>query len=199
MTMLLTVSDSTVRIEVLGEELRRLREVSGLTLAQVSERTGLSISHVSRLEAGKRPQKVEDVAALLVAYGVVGPERGELIALAKKARQPGLWQRIDQSMRSRVTVLSLLESRTTSLGSWEPLMVPGLLQTIPYARALFREVGMVDDEEELDARVVDRVHRQGVLRRPNAPTLTAIIGEAALRNPIGGEQVLYEQLRYLVE
>lgn len=199
MTMLLTESDSTVRIEVLGEELRRLRELSGLTLAQVSERTGLSLSHVSRLETGKRAQSVEDVATLLVVYGVTGPERGDLIALAKKARQSGLWQRVDQSMRSRVTVLSLLESRAMSIASWEPLLVPGLLQTIPYAQALFREIGMVDDPEELDRRVVDRIHRQAVLRKPGAPKLTAFIGEAALRNPIGGKEVLYEQLKYLVE
>lgn len=199
MTMLLTDSDSTVRIEVLGEELRRLRELSGLTLAQVGERTGLSISHVSRLETGKRPQSVEHVATLLVVYGVTGPERGDLIALAKKARQPGLWQRVDQSMRSRVTVLSLLESRAMSIVSWEPLIVPGLLQTIPYAQALFREIGMVDDPEELDRRVVERVHRQAVLRKPGAPKLTAFIGEAALRNPIGGKKVLYEQLKYLME
>jgi len=66
--MMLQGPDSTVRIEVLGDELRRLREASGLTLAQVGERIGLSISHLSRLESGNRPQSVEDVAALLVVY-----------------------------------------------------------------------------------------------------------------------------------
>ncbi len=199
MTMMLQGPHSTVRIEVLGDELRRLREVSGLTLAQVGARTGLSISHLSRLESGKRPQSVEDVAALLVVYGITGEERSDLVALAKKARQPGLWQRADQSFRSRVTALSLLESRAVTMASWEPLVVPGLLQTVPYAQAVFREIGMVDDQEDLDRRVVDRIRRQTVLRRANQPELTAVIGEAALRNPLGGLTILREQLKYLVE
>jgi hypothetical protein len=142
------------------------------------------------IAAVPRPDLPGSQTPLLVVYGVTGPERGDLIALAKKARQPGLWRRADQSMRSRVTVLSLLESRATSIASWEPLLVPGLLQTIPYARALFREIGMVDDPEELDRRVVDRIHRQAVLRKPGAPKLTAFIGEAALRNPIGEKERL---------
>ena len=180
---------------MLGDELRRLREVSGLTLAQVGARTGLSISHLSRLESGKRAQSVEDVAALLVVYGITGEERSDLVALAKKARQPGLWQRADQSFRSRVTALSLLESRAVTMASWEPLIVPGLLQTVPYAQAAC-EIGMVDDQEDLDRRVVERIRRQTVLRRANQPELTAVIGEAALRNPLGGLTILREQLKY---
>jgi hypothetical protein len=142
---------------------------------------------------------VEDVAALLVVYGITGEERSDLIALAKKDRQPGLWQRADQSFRSRVTALSLLESRAVSMASWEPLVVPGLLQTVPYAQAVFREIGMVADQDDLDLRVADRIRRQSVLRRAAPPKLTAVIGEAALRNPVGGVTVLREQLRYLVE
>lgn len=93
MTMMLQGSDSTVRIEVLGEELRRLREACGLTLADVVARIGISESHLSRWEKGKRVPGPEDVSALLVIYGVTGEERQELLALAKKAGQLGLWQR----------------------------------------------------------------------------------------------------------
>ena len=70
MTMMLQRPDSTVRIEVLGEELRRLREASQLTLTEVVARIGISESHLSRIEKGKRVPSPEDVAALLVVYGV---------------------------------------------------------------------------------------------------------------------------------
>lgn len=198
MTMMLQGSDSTVRIEVLGEELRRLREACGLTLADVVSRIGISESHLSRFENGKRVPSPEDVSALLVIYGVTGEVRQELLALAKKAGQPGLWRRY-KSTESRFVTLKLLESRATGLVSFEPLVIPGLLQTMPYAEACIRRLLMMKDQDAVEERVIGRVHRQAVLRKADAPPLVAIIGEAALRCPIGGRKVLRDQLRYLVE
>jgi transcriptional regulator with XRE-family HTH domain len=174
-----------------------LREACGLTLAEVVSRIGISEPHLSRFEKGKRVPSPEDVSALLVIYGVKGEERLELLALARKAGQPGLWQRA-AAFESRFATLKLLESRATSLVSFEPLMIPGLLQTMPYAQACLREVLMLA-QDAVDDRVVGRIHRQGVLRKLDAPPLVAIIGESALRCPIGGRQVLRDQLRYLVE
>jgi transcriptional regulator with XRE-family HTH domain len=198
MTMMLQGPDSTVRIEVLGEELRRLREACGMTLAEVVSRIGISESHLSRFEKGRRVPSPEDVSALLVIYGVTGEERIELLALARKAGQPGLWQR-DGSFESKFATLKILESRATALVSFEPLMIPGLLQTMPYAEACIREVGMLEDQDVIDGRVVGRIHRQAVLRKFDAPPLVSILSEAALRCPIGGRVVLHDQLRYLVE
>jgi transcriptional regulator with XRE-family HTH domain len=198
MTMMLHRPDSTVRIEVLGEELRRLREACGLKLGEVVARIGISESYLSRIETGKRVPSPEDVAALLVVYGVTGGERLELLALTKKAGQPGLWQR-GSAAEAKFATLKLLESRATSVVSFEPLMVPGLLQTMPYAQACIRRILMLDDQEAIDERVIERIHRQRVLRRFDAPKLVAIIGEGALRCPIGGREVLREQLRYLTE
>src|SRR5690348_5642730 len=93
MTMMLPASDSTARIEVLGEELRRLRDACGLTLTEVVARIGMSESQLSRIEKGKRVPNPEDVSALLVIYGVTGEDRSELLTLAKRASQPGFWQR----------------------------------------------------------------------------------------------------------
>ena len=198
MTMMLQRPDSTVRVEVLGEELRRLREACGLKLTEVVARIGISESYLSRIEKGKRVPSPEDVAALLVVYGVTGEQRLDLLALAKKAGQPGLWQR-EGSSEARFATLKLLESRATSLASFEPLMIPGLLQTMPYAKASVSKVLMLNDEKAIDERVVGRVHRQAVLRKLDPPRLVALIGEAALRCPIGGRAVLREQLRYLAE
>lgn len=198
MTMMLQGPDSTVRIEVLGDELRRLRDACGLTLSQVVSRIGISESHLSRMEMGKRAPSPEDLSALLVIYEVTGEERLELLALAKKATQPGLWQR-DGSFESRFAALKILEARTTALVTFEPLMIPGLLQTMPYAQASFREVGLVDDPNAIDERVIGRIHRQAVLRRLDAPRLVAIVTETALRSQIGGREVLRNQLHYLAE
>lgn len=198
MTMMLPASDSTVRIEVLGEELRRLRDACGLTLAEVVPRIGMSESQLSRIEKGKRVPSPEDVAALLVIYGVTGEDRAELLTLAKRAGQPGFWQR-EGSADSRVATLKLLESRATSLVTCEPTVIPGLLQTMPYAQACVRTISMIDDQEKIDELVVSRVHRQAFLRRHDCPTLLSIIGETALHCPIGGRTVLRDQLRYLGE
>jgi transcriptional regulator with XRE-family HTH domain len=198
MTMMLQGPDSTVRIEVLGEELRRLREACGLTLAEVVSRIGISESHLSRFEKGKRVPSPEDVSALLVIYGVTGDERLELLALARKAGQPGLWQR-DGSFESKFATLKILESRATALVSFEPLMIPGLLQTMPYAQECLCKVLTLDDQNAIDGRVVGRIHRQRVIRKLDAPPLVSIIAEPALRCPIGGRDVLRDQLRYLVE
>lgn len=198
MTVVLQGSDSTVRIEVLGEELRRLREASGLTLSEVVARIGMSESHLSRFEKGKRVPSPEDVSALLVIYGVTGEERLEILALARKAGQTGLWQR-DGSSESRFATLKLLESRATGLVSFEPLMIPGLLQTMPYAEACLRKLLMMEDQAALEERVIGRIHRQAVLRGIGAPPLVSIIGETALRCLIGGREVLRDQLRYLAE
>lgn len=198
MTMMLQGSDSTVRIEVLGDELHRLREECGMTLTEVASRIGISESHLCRFENGKRVPSPEDVSALLVIYGVTGEERHELLTLAKKASQPGLWQR-QGSFESRFTTLKLLESRATNLVSFEPLVIPGLLQTVPYAQAMVRDVGLFHDPGEVDKRVVGRIHRQAVLRKPDAPRLVAIVAEEALRHFVGGREVMRGQLRYLAE
>jgi transcriptional regulator with XRE-family HTH domain len=198
MTMTLQGPDSTVRIEVLGEELRRLRDAAGLKLTQVAEQVGFHYSHLSRMETGKRPASPEDVASLLVVYGVTGEERQELLALAKRAVQPGLWQR-HGSFEARFTALKMLESRATTMLEFQPLLIPGLLQTVPYTQAIFREVGLFEDEEAIAERVAGRIHRQAVLRKPDAAHLVAIVAESALRHLVGGRAVMREQLRYLAE
>ncbi len=196
--MTLQEPESTVRIEVLGEELRRLRDAAGLTLAQTVERIGISYSHLSRMETGKRSASPEDVASLMVVYGVTGEERLEMIALAKRATQPGLWQR-QGTFEAGFAALKILESRATALVDFEPLVMPGLLQTVPYAQAIFREVGLFEDEAAIGERVAGRIHRQATLRKPNAPSMVAIVAESAMRNLVGGREVMRDQLRYLVE
>jgi transcriptional regulator with XRE-family HTH domain len=196
-TMMMRRPESTVRVEVLGAELRRLREAVGLTLLEVSELVGISQSHLSKMELGKRTQQLEDVASLCTIYKAFGQERRDLLELARQSAELGFWQKRKQSFISRVNTLRLLESRATALFDFETMLIPGYLQTVPYMRAVIRG-GLIDKEEEIDRRVVARIQRQSQVRRTNTE-LTAIVCESALRAQIGGTEVMREQLNYVVE
>jgi len=98
-----TAVESTVRNAVLGEELRRLRDAAGLTLNQAAEKIGISYSHLSRMETGKRQAGVADVASLLAVYGVIGQERRDLLELTKHVDQPGWLQNHTRSFAARVS------------------------------------------------------------------------------------------------
>jgi transcriptional regulator with XRE-family HTH domain len=197
MTMMMRRPESTVRVEVLGAELRRLREAAGLTLQEASESVGISLSALSKMETGKRAQRIEDVASLCTVYRAFGQERRDLLELARNSGELGFWQTRRQSFGSRVATLRMLESRATALFSFETILIPGLLQTVPYMRAVMRGV-MVGDEEEIGRRVAARIQRQTQVRRRNAE-LTAIVCESALRAQIGGPVVMRDQLNHIVE
>ncbi len=189
-------TDTTVRLELLGEELRGHRERAGLSLADVTAKIGISTSKLSRMENGRKPQKVEDVVALLGIYDVRGAVRDDLLALARHAAEPAGWP--DETPADRFAALRILESKADMLVDFQATLVPALLQTVPYAQAVLREVDMLD-ESEVDERAAERIRRQVVLRKPQPPRYYAILTESALRTPVGGREVLRGQLRYLLE
>jgi transcriptional regulator with XRE-family HTH domain len=190
----MTEPDRTLRGEQLGEELRRLREQAKLNLNDAAQRIGASASKLSRIETALIGVRVEDVAGLLAIYGVVGRQRDELFDLAREAGQRGWWQHGDSQQRT----LSRLESRASAIINIEPRLIPGMLQTIPYATAVSTEVGQSDPDIAAD-NLAERLQRQAILRRTKAPTFEAIIDQAALHTPIGGWITLTEQLTYLLE
>jgi len=189
---------STIRIRLVGEELRRHREAAGWSLVEVSRRIGIDITKLSRMETGQYNQKCDEVAGLLAIYGIKGEDRKQLLELSRSADRPGLWQRSSSSLAQRIATLRILESRATKIINFESEVIPGLLQTVPYAQALMSNVGMVD-EELIGDRVAARIARQGVLRKSGAPHFCAIIAENALHNIIGDKEILREQLGYLAE
>lgn len=191
-------SSHTVRLKLLGEELRAHRDAARLTIYDVQSRFGIDKSRLSRVENGERAPRCEEVAGLLALYGVVGEQRRYLLDLAQDEDRFGLWQRHSDTMTQRVATLRLLESQATRLISFECLLIPGLLQTVPYARAVIEHVGTCKDDET-DDRVAARIRRQGVLRKAGAPQFEAIVLEGALRNVIGDSSIMREQLDYLTE
>jgi transcriptional regulator with XRE-family HTH domain len=186
---------ATVRARGLGAELRELREQNHFTTREVAKRLGWSASTVSRTETGQRNISSEDVAALLALYGVAGKEREHLLALAREANQPGWWETRHPGLPSQLTALIGFESEATRIIDVELILVPGLLQTPEYMRALMEGGGVPTAEAE--TRIATRLGRQALLSRPQPPEVVTIVDEAALHRPIGGREVMVGQLHHL--
>ncbi|KAA2258760.1 helix-turn-helix domain-containing protein [Solihabitans fulvus] len=190
--------DPTVRGEELGAELRRLRESAGLSLNDAAATIDASASKLSRIENAKIGVVPTDVAGLLATYGVRGKERSDLLDLAHSVEKRGWLRPHNTPFEAQMRTLHNLESRAAAITRVEVTFVPGLLQTIEYMYAVMRPAGVID-EKEVESRVVTRLGRQSVLRRPNAPNFLAIIDETVLQRQIGGPDVMRAQLRYLIE
>ncbi|RAY11322.1 transcriptional regulator [Actinomadura craniellae] len=190
----------TVRRRQLINELKRLRESAGLTQDQVAEQMDWHPTKVFRIETGRTGPHPNDVRGLLDIYGVTGTtQRAALIQLAKDARKRGWWYSYRDVLPSRYEFYIGMESEASSVRTFELAVIPGLLQTEDYARALVSGGPMELDTDEIQRRVEVRMARQQVLDRTDRPQLWAIIDEAAIRRPIGGPKVMAAQLRHLIE
>jgi transcriptional regulator with XRE-family HTH domain len=189
----------TVQRLVLGSQLHRLRESRGITAEQAAEAIRGSHSKISRMEHGRVGFKDRDVADLLTLYGVTGAEeRAELLNLAREANTPGWWHAYSDILPSWAQPYVGLEAAASVIRTYQNQLVPGLLQTEGYARALIRQ-GSATTEEQIARRGELRASRQEILRRPDAPQLWVVVDEGALRRPVGSREVLREQLGHLIE
>jgi transcriptional regulator with XRE-family HTH domain len=189
----------TVQRLVLGSQLHKLREERGITAEQAAEAIRGSHSKISRMERGRVGFKERDVADLLTLYGVTdSEERAALLNLAKDANTQGWWHAYSDVLPSWLEPYVGLEAAASVIRTYQTQLVPGLLQTEGYARALIRQ-GAASSEDEIARRGELRVSRQGILRRPDPPQLWVVIDEGALRRPVGGREVIREQLAYLRE
>jgi hypothetical protein len=188
----------TVRRMVLGAQLRRLREAKGVPREAAGWAIRASESKISRMELGRVGFKDRDVADLLTLYGVGDDgERTSLLALAREASIPGWWHPYGDLLPNWLQYYLDLEAAATLIRTYEVQFVPGLLQTDDYARAVIL-LGYADaDTEEVNRRVRLRMARKQLLTRPDPPQLWAVIDEAALRRPVGGLDVMRNQLEAL--
>ena len=157
----------------LAAELRRLRERAGLTGEDVSQRLGWSGSKLSRIELHRIGVKQADLRKLLALYGVDESHRDELLALARESKQKGPPQKAAASFPQVATYVSA-EAEAESVWNWEPQIVPGLLQTHEYARAVIQpwHAMFPGPPGEIDRRVEARLLRQQAPhRRPSAGAL----------------------------
>ncbi|MGC4851269.1 helix-turn-helix domain-containing protein [Micromonospora sp. DT15] len=190
----------TVLRMLLGAQLRRLRESSGVTREGAGWEIRSSESKISRMELGRVGFKERDVADLLTLYGVTEDhERDALLKLARDANSPGWWHRYGDVLPSWFQSYLGLEAAAALIRSYEVQFVPGLLQTREYARAVVLLGHGTAGPGEIDRRVALRMQRQQLLQRQNPPQLWAVVDEAALRRPIGGTEVMRGQLTALIE
>ena len=188
----------TVRRRRLGSELRKLREMKGLTAEAVAAELLVSQSKISRLENGRRSISQRDVRDLCGVYGVDDPHLVEsLMNMARESRQQGWWHAFGDVPYS---VYIGLETEAESLRTYESLIVPGLLQTRTYAEAVILGMGPEATPAEIQNRVEVRLKRQERVADLEHPLrLWAVIDESALRRVVGGPRVMAEQLEYLAE
>src|SRR6266511_762055 len=140
----------TLRRRQLGMELRRLREAAGVTIDQVAERLECSASKISRIETGQSGATTRDVRDILEVYRVSSDEADTLLQIAREARQKGWWQLFGTVLTGAYVGL---EAAADAVRSYEALVVPGLLQTEDYARAMIRAARPDIDMAEVDQLV----------------------------------------------
>ncbi|GAA4916831.1 helix-turn-helix domain-containing protein [Streptomonospora salina] len=194
----LATSPLSVRRRRLSEELRRLRVEADLTHAEVAKRLEWSTGKVSNIETGvsKKPS-VHDIRGLLDVYGVrEGPMREALLELARKSRERGWWTKFSDV----VGEYPALEADASHISTYEPLLLPGLLQTPDYA-ALVTRASLVRDPVDIQRAVDARKQRQEILTRsdPPAPEVWAVIDEAALMRVESERGVYREQVQHLID
>ncbi|NEW37925.1 helix-turn-helix domain-containing protein [Nocardia cyriacigeorgica] len=187
----------TVLRIALGGQLRKLREGKGITREAAGDAIRGSHAKISRLELGRTGFKERDIRDLLTLYGVHDPEEREtFLELARKANEPGWWHRYSDLLPSWFGTYLGLEQAATKIRTYEAHLVPGLLQTPEYTRAV---VTLGYEDANTDRRVAVRQRRQEILHRSDPPIVWAVIDEAALHRPVGGVDVHRAQMAHLVE
>jgi transcriptional regulator with XRE-family HTH domain len=188
----------TVRRRRLALELRRLREAAKLTCEEVAERLECSASKISRVETGRVSVSPRDVRDMLEIYGVPDLQRDALVQLARESRQKGWWHAYGDSVQPHFATYLGLESAASEIRIYEVNLIPGLLQTEEYARAVIA-AGMVNSPRaDIERQVALRMERQR-LTITSPPKVWAVLDEAALRREVGGPEVMRMQLEYLRE
>jgi transcriptional regulator with XRE-family HTH domain len=187
---------ATLRGRQLGARLRALRDGAGLTGEEVARRMGRAHSTLSRWESGGLIPRVPDVYFMADLYGVDGSERDALLRSAQDAREREDWE-VDVSVK--VVDYAWMEGRAWKVETFYESVVPGLLQTRDYARAVLRAWDPGATPQWIERVLAARVARQRRLTDADPLQLAAVVGEGALRLLVGGPEVMRAQLKHLVD
>ncbi|WP_436501101.1 helix-turn-helix domain-containing protein [Actinokineospora sp. HUAS TT18] len=189
--------NATARSRELGDELKKARLRQGLTGRELGHLIGWNESKVSRVESGKVSCSDVD-AAIYLAFCRVTPKELDRIVGLCSGDEDGTWVRPHgEKLPDQLRTLVLHETTASAIYSLELNRIPGLLQTEDYAREIIGGPGLLP-EPGIEPRVKARMERQIILRRATPPDLTFYIHEQALRLPVGGAQVMHEQMLHLL-
>lgn len=196
-----SVKPSTVLGRQLGDELRRFRESATLSTADAAEVLDCTKGKISRIENGHVPVRMPDLNALMQAYGVEDPEaRERLAALARRAnrrRRDGWWRQYESVLGDAYRDQIEMEAICDSIRTYEVQLVPGLLQTAEYGRAVTVASRAWQTPEEIDQFVQVRLTRQERLIDDAPMDFWAVLSEGVLRQQVGGPAVMRAQLEHM--
>jgi transcriptional regulator with XRE-family HTH domain len=188
----------TERQRRLGSELRKLRTQAGLSVAEGGQLIGMGAPHLSHIEAGRTAIPTPRLRELTHGYGCKNePYIDELVRMAE-SNGKGWWTEYRKTRPQTSLDLAELEATATSIRSHETLLIPGLLQTESYMRALFGMGLSKASPAEVETAMRYRLARQPALDEPNSANFHAVIHEAALHVVVGDSLVMREQLTHLV-
>lgn len=177
-------------LDFFGAEVRRWRNAAGLSQEQLGQRIGYSAALVGRVELGERSPSLDFAEGCDRALPTAAGLFGRLYELARH------WE---GGYPSWFAEWVEAERRAITLRTWQPLLVPGLLQTPDYARALFLAWHGSDSDDQVDQLVTARIERQAIFQREEPPSLWAVLDEGVLRRRIGSAPTMRGQLLHLLE
>jgi len=186
----------------LAAELRRLRADADLSIEEAAGKLNWPGSKVSRIENRQVGISPRDLRKLLDLYHVEDRAyREELLEMGRRATERGWWQSYSGGVvPTAYANLIGLETEAATIRTYEPELVPGLLQTADYARAVIRAGRPTDTTGEIDRRVEVRLERQEVLTRfdPPPPKVSVVLNEGVLARRVGGPEIMRAQIEHLM-
>jgi transcriptional regulator with XRE-family HTH domain len=194
-------ASQTIRRRRLAAELRRLREHAGLTGDEAAERLGWSGSKISRIETHRIGVKPTDLSKLLDLYEVDLSRREELTRFALESSRAGSLESAVAGLPADYADYLSAENEASSLWNWDPVVVPGLLQTEAYARAVIAGYQSMyhPPPGHAERRIALRRLRQQLLTRDPPVNLSVVIDESVLRRRFGDRTTMQEQMLRLAE
>ncbi|NEB03218.1 helix-turn-helix transcriptional regulator [Streptomyces sp. SID13726] len=181
----MAIEDNPLTRQQYGTELKRRREAAGFTQEELSMRAVMSRTHIAHIEAGRRRPDVEDARRLDQVLETGGFFENFLPALDGR--------RVAEHFAEALE----FEGRATEIREYAPKLVPGILQTPAYAREVLSSGASPRSDEERDKLLVTRLERARILDDFHSPKVWILLDEAVLRRPIGGPEVMCEQLRHI--
>lgn len=189
------------RVRALAAALRSAREERGISNRELAGRLAIDQSHLSRIETGKKAPSVETTAMILAALRTPPDERERVLDLARNARDPN-WLAVGvPGVREQLAGAWECERAASEITEWHQSLVPGLLQTSGYARAIASSplnVGSAAEQASIESRLAVKASRREILGGPDSVQFRGFISESALRDPVGTSAVMAEQLRHLI-
>jgi transcriptional regulator with XRE-family HTH domain len=190
----------TLRRRRLAAELRRLRVESGKSRDEAAKYASIASATLWRLETAQHAPKPGDIAMLCEFYGLDAERTAFLVQLARDSRLKGWWHSLASAIPEWFQIFVGIEEEAASIRIYVSEVIPGLLQTEAYARAVLQAEPVEPTAEEIDRHLAVRMGRQRLLlEADDAPEMWIVLSEAALHRCVGGKATMREQLEHLIE